>query len=186
MPAQLHRDHQHCRNAAVTALPERSLFIQELPQNSEGLENHRPGMNSRATSGENPLRWVRGATGFNRFSFDVAVDFNPRRSPWENEVTPVCLSSRISLKLWQSEKAPPLSTVCTLPNSPTSGREPPKVSLRLARPQLRWGAGLCWRSGFTRISPPCAGSRPAGVWRRANVRQIPTSHRAGRPSSKAG
>ena len=31
-------------------------------------------------AGENPLKWVQRATGFNRFSFDVAEDFNPRRS----------------------------------------------------------------------------------------------------------
>ena len=29
---------------------------------------------------ENPLKWVRSTTGFNRFSFSVAVDFSPRRS----------------------------------------------------------------------------------------------------------
>ena len=54
---------------------------QELPQNSEETEDLRPGMNSWAAPRENPLKWVGNTTGFNRFSFDVAEDFNPRRSP---------------------------------------------------------------------------------------------------------
>ena len=41
--------------------------FQELPRNFEKWENHRPGMNSSATSDENPLRWVGRTRGFKRF-----------------------------------------------------------------------------------------------------------------------
>ena len=50
--------------------------FQDLPQDSETLDNHRLGMNSWAKPREDPLKWVRGATGFNRFS---AGNFSSRR-----------------------------------------------------------------------------------------------------------
>ena len=37
-------------------------------------------MSSWAKPNENPLKWVRSTTGFNRFSLEIAGDFNPRRS----------------------------------------------------------------------------------------------------------
>ena len=81
----------------------------ELPQNSEESENHCPGRRSRAKPRENPLKWVRSTTGFNRFSVDVAEDFNPRRSPqqkWGNSCREgVSPSGQVNgQKLWWKHK----------------------------------------------------------------------------------
>ena len=53
------------------------------PRIPKGSENHRPGRTRRATSDENLLKWLCNRTGFNRFSLDVAEDFNPRQSRQE-------------------------------------------------------------------------------------------------------